>query len=83
MMRVAAALGVAAAPTGLYELSETIGAPLALLALGLIEADLDHAADLAIASAYPNPAPIERDAIRTLLQAAWEGRPPAGLRLRR
>jgi maleylacetate reductase len=76
MTRVAVALGVADAPMGFYELSERIGAPLALRALGLVETDLDHVADLATASAYPNPAPIERDAIRALLQAAWEGRPP-------
>jgi maleylacetate reductase len=78
MIRVAAALGVAEASTGLYEFSERIGAPLALRALGLVEAELDHATDLAIASAYPNPAPIARDTIRALLQAAWEGRPPTG-----
>jgi maleylacetate reductase len=77
MMRVAAALGAAEAPTGLYELAEKIGAPLALRGLGLVEADLDHAADVAVSSPYPNPAPIERAAIRALLQAAWEGRSPA------
>ena len=35
------------------------------------------AADLAVASPYPNPRPIERAAIRSLLDDAWHGRRPA------
>jgi len=43
--------------------------------LGLAEADLDRAADLAARQPCPNPADITRHGIRTLLQAAWEGAP--------
>lgn len=42
----------------------------------MTEADLDRAADIAMKNAYWNPRPCTRDDIRTLLQAAWEGRRP-------
>ncbi|AMM87155.1 maleylacetate reductase [Martelella sp. AD-3] len=62
---------------GLYRFAREIGAPLALRDLGMSEADLDKAAELAVANAYWNPRPVERDAIRALLQAAWSGDMPA------
>jgi hypothetical protein len=37
---------------------------------------LDRAADLAVQNQYPNPRPLERAAIRELLQSAWEGARP-------
>jgi hypothetical protein len=38
---------------------------------------LDRAADLAVQTPYPNPRPLERAAIRELLQRAFDGaRPP-------
>jgi maleylacetate reductase len=46
--------------------------------LGLREADLDRAADIAVRNAYSNPRPFDRSDIRTLLQAAYEGRRPTG-----
>ncbi|MDE4133668.1 maleylacetate reductase [Phaeobacter sp. QD34_3] len=52
------------------------GAPLKLADLGLASSDLDRAADLATQNAYWNPAEIDRDAIRHLLEAAYCGRPP-------
>jgi maleylacetate reductase len=61
---------------GLYDLAGDLGAPRALRDLGLREADLDRAADLAANNPYWNPRPIERDAIRALLQRAWEGARP-------
>jgi hypothetical protein len=36
------------------------------------EADLDHAADLALKNPHPNPRPLERAAIRALLQDGYE-----------
>jgi len=39
-------------------------------------ADLDRAAEIATASPYPNPRPVERDAIRALLEDAFVGRRP-------
>jgi alcohol dehydrogenase class IV len=37
------------------------------------EADLDKAADIAMQNQYPNPRPLERVAIRQLLQDAFDG----------
>lgn len=59
----------------LHTFANTVGAPMALKDLGLKESNLDRAADLATSKPYPNPRPVERDAIRTLLQAAWAGDP--------
>jgi maleylacetate reductase len=61
---------------GLYEFAKSIGAPLALRDLGLQQVQLDDAADLAMKNPYWNPRPMERDAVRALLQRAWEGAPP-------
>jgi maleylacetate reductase len=61
---------------GLYDFAKSVGAPLALKEFGLTEADLDRAAELAVRNPYWNPRPIDRDAIRALLQKAWEGRRP-------
>lgn len=61
----------------LYAFAAKLGAPQALRDLGLKEADLDHAAGIATANPYWNPRPVERDAIRRLLQAAWAGERPA------
>ena len=40
------------------------------------QADLDQACDIAMQNQYPNPRPLERDAIRQLLQDAFEGTRP-------
>lgn len=58
---------------GLYDFSQGLGAPLALRDLGLDASDLDECANLAARNPYWNPRPVERDAIRELLQRAWEG----------
>ena len=41
--------------------------------IGMQEADLDKACDIALQNQYPNPRPLERAAIRQLLQDAFEG----------
>ncbi|GJD51196.1 Maleylacetate reductase [Methylobacterium crusticola] len=74
--RVARALGTRDAAGGLHDLARGLGAPTALAALGLREADLDRAAEIAAARPYPNPRPVARDAIRRLLGEAWQGRRP-------
>ncbi len=61
---------------GLWDFASSCAAPLALRDLGLAEADLDRAADLATANAYDNPRAFGRADIRHLLQHAWEGRRP-------
>ena len=63
---------------GLWDFARTLGSPLALRDLGLPEADLDRAADLAVQNPYWNPRPVERAAIRALLGRAWGGDRPEG-----
>lgn len=76
MARIARALAAQDAPTGLYELEMKLGLKMRLADLGMKAADLDRAADLATRSPYPNPAPIERTAVRALLESAYTGRRP-------
>jgi hypothetical protein len=38
---------------------------------------LDRASELAVSNPYPNPRPLERAALRALLQRAFDGAPPA------
>jgi len=61
----------------IYDFAVKMKAPLALRDLGLKETDLDRAADLATQNPYWNPRPIDRNALRQLLQAAWAGDAPA------
>ncbi|VTU35375.1 maleylacetate reductase [Variovorax sp. RA8] len=79
MQRIAGALGTANAAEGLHALARDNGAPIALKDIGMKEADLDRAAELAVSNPYWNPRPFgpaERDAIRALLQRAYVGAPP-------
>jgi alcohol dehydrogenase class IV len=80
LARVARALGgKQAADAGplLFELNRALGIPTALAQIGMPEQGLDEAADLACKNPYANPRPVERDAIRALLQRAWQGAEPA------
>lgn len=61
---------------GLHDFARSLGAPLALKDLGLQEVQLDQAADLAVRNPYWNPRTVEREAVRELLQQAWEGTRP-------
>ena len=80
MERVRRGLGCAgSAAQGLYDLAAAHGAPLALRDLGLREADLDRAADIAVTAPYWNPRPIDRAGIRALLDDAFHGRRPAAV----
>jgi maleylacetate reductase len=83
MARIARALGQGdnahAAPQAVYALAKTHGAAMALRDIGMREADLDRAADIAVANPYWNPRAVNaqaRDALRALLQRAFEGAPP-------
>ncbi|MCA8254778.1 maleylacetate reductase [Burkholderia sp. AU31624] len=76
MRRIARAIGTNDAARGLYALALDNGAPVSLKAIGMQEADLDRAADLAAANPYWNPRPIERDGLRALLQDAFDGNLP-------
>ncbi|MCV0438727.1 MAG: maleylacetate reductase [Hydrogenophaga sp.] len=76
MERIARALGGASAAQAVYDLAKNNGAPVALRDIGMKAEDLDKACDIAMSNQYPNPRPLERGAIRTLLQEAFEGKRP-------
>lgn len=77
MRRIARALGATDAAQGLYALEQRLGTPTSLAAIGMPADGLERAADIAAASPYPNPRPLNRAAIRALLDDAFHGRPPA------
>ena len=76
MTAIARALGADSAAGGLFDLAGKIGAPTALKTLGFDEKNLDRAADIATASPYYNPRPVDRDGVRALLDDAYHGRRP-------
>jgi len=77
MRRIARALGTESAAAGLFDLAQRLGVPVALKDIGMPADGLDRAAALAVQTPYPNPRPLERAAIRELLQHAFDGvRPP-------
>ena len=78
MQRIARGAGTAdAAPQAVFDLARDNGAPVALKDIGMKAADLDRACDLALQNQYPNPRPLERAALRQLLQDAFDGTRPA------
>ncbi len=76
MASIARAIVVADAAGGLFDLARRLGAPGSLREIGMPESGLDEAADLASASPYWNPRPVDRAGLRALLDAAWHGRRP-------
>lgn len=83
MARIERALGVtgrSSASAGLFDLALDNGAPVALKDIGMKEADLDRAADIAVSNPYWNPRAFgvaQRAEIRELLQCAYDGLRPA------
>ena len=73
---LAQALGGDTAGGALHAFAASVRAPTALRDLGVTEADLDMAADLASQNPYWNPRPIDRASIRNLLHRAWSGAAP-------
>jgi alcohol dehydrogenase class IV len=73
MRVIAEALGGSSAAQAVFDLAKNNGAPTALKDIGMQEADLDKAAGIAMQNQYPNPRPLERVAIRQLLQDAFDG----------
>ena len=76
MRRIAQALGAASAAQAVFDLARDNGAPVALRDIGMQPQDVDRACDLALQNQYPNPRPLEREAIRRLLQDAFDGTRP-------
>lgn len=77
MERIRRALAGSSAAQAVYDLAKHNGAHVALKAIGMKAEDLDKACDIAMSNQYPNPRPLERGAIRALLQDAFEGVRPA------
>lgn len=76
MARIGAALGAEDAARGLYDLAGRIGVPRALKEIGMPEAGVARAAELALANPYWNPRPLDPAAVRRLIARAWSGAPP-------
>ncbi|WP_170474095.1 maleylacetate reductase [Ruegeria arenilitoris] len=70
------ALGGDHAGQAIWKFARHLGAPMTLKGLGLREADLDHAAEIAVQNPYWNPREVTREGIRALLQNAWAGNAP-------
>lgn len=77
MQAIAAALKGSNAAQAVFDLAKDNGAPVALRDIGMKEYDLDKACAIAMQNQYANPRPLEREAIRQLLQDAFDGKRPA------
>jgi maleylacetate reductase len=76
MARVARALGVEDAASGVFDFAVTVGAPTSLEQLGMREDDLDAAARLSSEPPPWNPRPVLEEEVRALLDDAYHGRRP-------
>lgn len=76
MAKVARAIGTDNAPRGMWELSKKLGAPMTLAELGMPRDGIARAVELALANPYWNPEPLDAGRLTTLLEDAFEGRPP-------
>ena len=84
MQRIARALGVSerhatpplAAAQAVFDLAANNGAPPALKDIGLDQAGLPRARELAMQAQYPNPRPLEAEALDNLLHNAYAGQRP-------
>jgi hypothetical protein len=58
----------------MFDLARRLNAPVALKDIGMPPDGIERAADLTVATPYPNPRPVEREGIRALLDDAFHGR---------
>jgi maleylacetate reductase len=77
MQRLERAMRRTNGPAAVQELARACGAPVSLKEIGMKAQDLDKAAHIAMQNAYWNPRPLNLDALRALLQLAYEGLPPS------
>jgi maleylacetate reductase len=77
LARLAGALGVDDVAGGLWDLGRRLGTPASLAELGLAEAELDRAAAQAVARVVQTPRRAGVSELRTVLEAAWQGRRPS------
>jgi alcohol dehydrogenase class IV len=82
MAAIARAMGAAesadplSAARTIFDFTRRLGAPTSLRVIGMPADGLDRAADLAATTPYPNPRALDRQALRALLQRAFDGAPP-------
>jgi maleylacetate reductase len=77
LARLAGSLGVDDVAGGIWDLGRRLGTPASLAELGLAEAELDRAAEQAVARVVQTPRRAGVSELRALLEAAWQGgRPP-------
>src|SRR5437868_14906197 len=76
MKRVERAMSTSHAAQGIYDLMKSLGAPLALKDIGMMESELDRAASLVMEAPYYNPRSTTREGILRLLDGAFFGRRP-------
>jgi maleylacetate reductase len=75
--RIAQALGAKDVGSGVYELTRSLGVRLGLGAAGLDKGALDEAARITLETDDGmNPGPVSLGAVRTILDAAWQGARP-------
>ncbi|EAV41575.1 maleylacetate reductase [Stappia aggregata IAM 12614] len=60
---------------GLQDFARRLGAPKSLAEIGMPQDGIDKATELALKARYPNPRPLEAEAIRSTLNRAWSGGP--------
>jgi maleylacetate reductase len=60
----------------LWELTGRLGTPRSLRGLGMAEGDIERVVDLAVASPYANPRPVDMGDLEALVRAAWAGLAP-------
>jgi len=77
MQRIADALGVPDAATGVYDLVADLGGPRSLGELGFDPESIPRATELATAKPYPNPRPVTPAGVAALLRDATVGRRPS------
>ena len=70
MSRIARALGSDDALAGLADVLDTLPVPRSLGANGMPADGLERAVELAMRDSYPNPRPLEREAVRAMLRRA-------------
>ncbi len=76
MARIKRALGVADAARGLYDLNVRLGLPTGLKDLGLREADIGKAVEVASAVKIEHPRPVTKADLAEIIRQAYNGAPP-------
>ena len=76
--RVAKALKITGAASGLFALNRALANPLSLAELGMPREGIAEAVDQVMQDQYSNPRPLEPAALLSMLERAWSGEAPRG-----